>query len=66
MPQLPHVKAASLMAPIALKAGIVLIWTAILATVNTFLIDAYWGELAFTAICTGAMAFCLGKADRKQ
>lgn len=54
------------MAPIALKAGIVLIWTAILATVNTFLIDAYWGELAFTAICTGAMAFCLGKADRKQ
>lgn len=63
MPQLSSLKVARLM---ALKVMVVIAWAIILVTINEFLIDAYWGELVVTAVCSGAMAFCLSRVDRTR
>jgi hypothetical protein len=51
---------------IALKAAIVVLGTVVLATVNTYLIEAYWGELVCTAVVTGAMAYGLGRVGDRS
>ncbi|MCX5388144.1 hypothetical protein [Streptomyces sp. NBC_00083] len=47
-----------------LKVGIVLVWATVLVSINKFVIDDYWGQLAVTAACAAGMAYCLGKTDR--
>ncbi|MEU9198312.1 hypothetical protein [Streptomyces hundungensis] len=49
----------------AWKVAVIVVATAVLATVNRYLIDAYWAELVFTALVTGAMAFCLSRMNRR-
>ncbi|MFD7226929.1 hypothetical protein [Streptomyces sp. NPDC059881] len=46
------------------KVLVFVVWFAVLAAVNKFLIEPVWGELVFTAISTGVMVYILGRLDR--
>ncbi|CAM5238042.1 hypothetical protein SXANM310S_03947 [Streptomyces xanthochromogenes] len=63
MPQLSSLKVTRSM---AFKVMVVIAWAIMLVTINEFLIDAYWGELVVTGVCSGAMAFCLNRVDRTR
>ncbi|MFD9797124.1 hypothetical protein ACFWXK_40010 [Streptomyces sp. NPDC059070] len=49
----------------ALKAGVFILWTALLVLVNAYVIEPFWGQLVSTAVVAGAMALCLSNLGRR-